>query len=294
MNTNAQTPATLHFPDILSTSPILTSHDSGWSDLSLEMHHLPKGGTPSICLDHHIIGINMSRSIDCEFEVEGKIRKFGLLSGEMNIMPAGYTFSTYWNREISATTVNLSKQLLNRNAVELCAIDQVELIPRLDVNDPLITQIAVTLSRIVKDHQDDAQQMYVKTMANALAVHLLRNYATQETQKIRSIGPLSPRQLKHVLDYINASLEHRIELRELAALTELSQYYFARSFKQAIGVSPHQYVIQQRVERAKRLLRANRMSISEVAVAVGFSHQSHLTRHFKRLTGVTPKTFQQT
>ncbi|NJS10840.1 MAG: helix-turn-helix transcriptional regulator, partial [Microcoleus sp. CSU_2_2] len=71
----------------------------------------------------------------------------------------------------------------------------------------------------------------------------------------------------------------------------ISSYHFCRLFKQSTGFSPHQYVIQQRVERAKQLLRQGQMSIGEIAIACGFSHQSHFNRHFKRLTGVTPKTW---
>ncbi|MEG4942592.1 helix-turn-helix transcriptional regulator [Microcoleus sp. F4-D5] len=78
--------------------------------------------------------------------------------------------------------------------------------------------------------------------------------------------------------------------KELAGIAQLSPYYFSRAFKQSVGISPHQYVIQQRVERAKQLLLQGNMSLYEIAIACGFTHQSHLTRHFKRLTGVTPKT----
>jgi len=78
---------------------------------------------------------------------------------------------------------------------------------------------------------------------------------------------------------------------ELAAIAQLSVFHFCRSFKRSTGFTPHQYVIQQRVERAKQLLKDGKMGISEVAIACGFTHQSHLNRHFKRLTGVPPKKF---
>ncbi len=94
-----------------------------------------------------------------------------------------------------------------------------------------------------------------------------------------------------MIDYINDNLGHELSLKELAAIAQISQYHFCRAFKQMTGLSPHQYLIQQRVERAKQLLQTGEMSIGAVAIACGFAHQSHLHRHFKRLTGVTPKTF---
>jgi AraC family transcriptional regulator len=71
----------------------------------------------------------------------------------------------------------------------------------------------------------------------------------------------------------------------------LGEFHFARLFKQTTGLPPHQFVIHKRVERAKRLIAAGRLSLSQIAIDVGFSDQSQLNRHFKRLVGVTPKRF---
>jgi AraC family transcriptional regulator len=121
--------------------------------------------------------------------------------------------------------------------------------------------------------------------------HLLRNYSAHSHQSVRDLGGLSPTQLKLVMDYINDRLAQELGLEELAAIAQLSAYHFCRSFKRSTGFTPHQYVIRQRVERAKRLLKEGKLGIAGVAVACGFTHQSHLNRHFKRLTGVTPKKF---
>ncbi len=103
-------------------------------------------------------------------------------------------------------------------------------------------------------------------------------------------GGLPQHKLTLVTDYISDRLEEELSLNELAAIAQLSPYHFSRAFKQSTGISPHRYVIQQRIERAKQLLLQGKMSLADVAIACGFSHQSHLNRHFKRLTGVTPKT----
>jgi AraC family transcriptional regulator len=106
-----------------------------------------------------------------------------------------------------------------------------------------------------------------------------------------SIGELLPYQFNQVVDYIQAHLDQELSLDDLAAISQLSPYHFSRSFKQKLGLSPCQYIIWQRVERAKQLLQTQQMSIAEVAIACGFTHQSHLNRHFKRLVGVTPSFF---
>ncbi|GAQ00055.1 transcriptional regulator, AraC family [Leptolyngbya sp. NIES-2104] len=80
-----------------------------------------------------------------------------------------------------------------------------------------------------------------------------------------------------------------MSLVELAEVINSSPTYFASLFKQAMEISPHQYVIQQRVERAKTMLSKTNLAIADIALQVGFSSQSHLTQHFKRFTGKTPK-----
>jgi AraC family transcriptional regulator len=103
-----------------------------------------------------------------------------------------------------------------------------------------------------------------------------------------------PRQrLRAVIEYIDEHLGSELSLDDLAAVARLSPYHFARLFKNSTGLPPHQYVIARRVERAKELLRDRvRLPLAEIALEMGFSSQSHFTRHFKRLVGVTPRLFQ--
>lgn len=93
-----------------------------------------------------------------------------------------------------------------------------------------------------------------------------------------------------VIEYINEHLQYNLRLAEIAAIAKFCEFYFCRLFKQSMNMSVHQYVIQQRVERAKQLLLQGQMPIIDVAYKSGFANQSYLNLHFKRLTGVTPKT----
>ncbi len=105
-------------------------------------------------------------------------------------------------------------------------------------------------------------------------------------------GALSRVQVERVVDYMEAYLGEPISLQDLAEASGLSASHFARRFKSATGMPPHQYLIALRVERAKRMLLQNE-AIVEVALACGFSHQEHLTRIFRRFTGVTPANYRR-
>lgn len=124
------------------------------------------------------------------------------------------------------------------------------------------------------------------------AVHLLSRCRETLFNTTKTAG-LSPHQIKAVTEYIRNNLSLDLSLSELAACAALSPYHFARLFKQSTGMAPHRYVIYQRVEYAKELLKQRELSITEVALVSGFAHQGHLSRHFKRLTGLTPKNFRE-
>jgi AraC-like DNA-binding protein len=130
-------------------------------------------------------------------------------------------------------------------------------------------------------------------IAFACFVEQLANFCTMlttttATTEFKHKG-LTRTQLQQVFDYVQTHLDRDLSLAELAETLNFSPTYFARAFKQAIEVSPHQYVIQQRVERAKLMLSKTDLAISDIALQVGFSSQSHLNQQFKRLTGMTPK-----
>ena len=105
-------------------------------------------------------------------------------------------------------------------------------------------------------------------------------------------GGLSPAAMRRVSDYIDAHLNESIELVELSAIAGLSMFHFARQFKHSVGMTPHYYLVSRRVERAKELLAGTNLSLSEIAFAVGFADQSHLTRHFRQIVHITPGQFR--
>lgn len=104
---------------------------------------------------------------------------------------------------------------------------------------------------------------------------------------------LPQNRLRQAIDYIHDNLEEDLSVATLAAVAHLSSSQFAHLFKASTGLSPHQYVIAQRVERARRFIRDESRSLAQVAATVGLASQSQLTRHFKRLVGVTPAAFRQ-
>jgi len=106
-------------------------------------------------------------------------------------------------------------------------------------------------------------------------------------------GAVPRGRLRAVVEYIEEHLDACPTLEQLAAVAHLSDYHFARQFKRATGLPPHQYVILRRVERARHLLQQDRdLSLAEIAACAGFSDQTQFCHHFKRIVGVTPGQFR--
>ena len=101
-------------------------------------------------------------------------------------------------------------------------------------------------------------------------------------------GSLTPARTHRICEYIKSNLDQNISLEALAEMAGLSIHHFARAFKQTVGMPPHCYVLQRRVEHAQHMLRNTELPLSEIALSAGFSDQSHLARHFRRITGMSP------
>jgi len=275
----------------------LKNYEIEMSSTSLEFHYEPAlaaGETPKLCLEHYGIGIYMGDSFQLEQQIDevakGRMHKEVYSKGSMTLIPMQHSYQARWEETIEALMFNLKAELLTRNAAELLGVEQVQFIPQVKLYDPLILQIALALHADLQSNKPGGR-LYAEAMTHTLAVHLLRNYSSHSHKSIDDVGGLSPTKLKLVTDYINDYLDQSLGLEELATIAQLSPYHFSRSFKQSTGLTPHQYVIRQRVERAKILLKDKDIAILDVALICGFTHQSHLNRHFKRLTGTTPKKF---
>jgi transcriptional regulator GlxA family with amidase domain len=129
-------------------------------------------------------------------------------------------------------------------------------------------------------------------MLQALA-HMVRVTNARDPVGAGQRSSLPPWQLRRAMDFMRAHLSGNISLEQLASVCDLSISYFARGFKNGTGVSPHRWLVETRIEKAKDLLLNTKMPLAEVALACGFADQCHLTRKFRRATGDTPAAWRR-
>lgn len=215
-------------------------------------------------------------------------------------LPAGSVFiyssrQFVWHqREKESEYVNLllEPQIINQLAHDNGISTPIELEHRIIFPDPTILHIAQLLkSEVVNGGL--AGNLYVESLRNLLAVHLLRSYGGVSEKSPPQFGTIDTLKLKQIKDYIEENLAEELAIANLAALVPMSEFHFARTFKTLTGEPPHRYILKRRIERAKVLLKVTRFSTAEIAYQVGFSNPSHFTAQFRKLLGVTPKHFRE-
>lgn len=217
----------------------------------------------------------------------------------MNLLPPGVESRWRWRNTgdfTDSTHYQLSLALVAKVAEEAFDLDPARVHFPVRYYDQSSPEVIDTLTALRREliTGGPGGRLCAESLANVLVVQLIRHMSNRQGSNsgIRGLGGrLSRHTLRAVEEYIHAHLDQNIPLADLANVAQLSEFHFARLFKQTTGLPPHQFVIHQRVERAKGLIAEGRLSLAQIAIDVGFSDQSQLNRHFKRLVGVTPKRF---
>lgn len=275
---------------VLPKSAILSSSSEYWH---FEVQRQPPHETGEHRHNMHLVTMVTSKT-PINQSIDGQLQRN--LVGENNafILPAGSLHNCDWHRDIEFMFIGLDPHIFVQVGQELVNPDRIELIPHFaTVEDPLIQGILLTLNTELVTSRI-ASNLFFDQLKATLVTHLLRKYAVRKVQIATYADGLPRYKLNHVLDYIQANLALNLSLEELAIQVGMSQFYFSRLFKQSLGITPHQYVIQQRVEQAKHLLQKGELSLADIALECGFANQGHLNRHFKQLTGATPKEIART
>jgi AraC family transcriptional regulator len=277
---------------IVPVKPLVSSYQAGWDNIFLAYYQLPACEIPKHYLSQHTFTICRELGSPSLIEccLDDQLKRYYFQSGDIIFCPAEVGKSLAWEQRNSCILLALEPRLVEQVAHESINSDHIEFTPQFKVIDPLIQHLAHALKSELESGGLSGR-LYGESAAAMLAVHLLKINSSLRKPIQEYKGGLLPHKLIQVIEYIDAYLAQNIGLSELAQVVDMSQYHFARLFKQSVGIAPHQYLIRQRVERAKQLLQQHDLSIADVALQCGFANQGHLSYHFKRLLNATPKAF---
>ena len=282
------------YPDDINTA-IVAQKTAHQGSFVVSHHFEPDTQIEVAATNHHWLCYLLS---DCNLhqitrigdrEYTGEMRR-----GDIWLKPDSHNGFWSWKDADECLIFAIAPDFLRQIATEndFANADTVEILPVLNRYDSQLQNLAILFQQEIVNNQS-GNKMYMESLSNMLAVHLLRHYCTFPVKESEYTGGLPSYKLKQITNYINAHLAEDISLGELASQVKLSQSHFSHLFRQSTGKSPYKFLIQQRIDRAQKLLLKQDMAIADIAISVGFYDQSHLSRHMKKLLGVSPRQLRQ-
>jgi AraC family transcriptional regulator len=282
--------------------PILSSQAHGWDNILVEQFQHPPGEEKSHFNEEHAICLSLASRPVRLLQIKGSRTYVGLQSkGDVSLTPANVPSYFRWESDDSCLQIRIASQFIQNVARETISAshgqvnatnpDRLELRLEFQTRDPQLEAIGMMLLAELKQ-ENPGGKLYVESLSNVLAIHLLRQYTAPSSRLIVNESGLSERQILQIVEYINEHLHQDIKLADLATLLGISESHLSHRFKQSIGMAPYQYLLQQRIERAKQLLKEGDRSITDIAFLCGFNSHSHLSKQFRQLMGITPKQYR--
>lgn len=280
--------------DFLKTAPNFFStkvYDTELPERGLIYQSHPACEYNEHCIQQHGIIVHLKPERNSLRRMGDSVEIENVNVGDVAIIPANVN---HWQRietEVAeGILLTIEPQLISTIAHETVPSDKIELLPTFAKPDPLIQHLALNLKTALDS--DNYDRLYAESLFHTLSMHLLRHYTTRQFAFKKYTGGLPPYKLRQAINYINDNLDQKIKLDDVAKLIDISQYYFCHLFKESTGITPYQYVIKQRIEKARELIKQSKLPLAEIAFECGFSSQSQMTQHFRRSVGVTPKVYR--
>ncbi|MFN0068819.1 MAG: helix-turn-helix domain-containing protein [Limisphaerales bacterium] len=271
--------------------PRSTSASLPWRGCLVERHHgrdlTVHEGFPLATL----LVMHLGTALTLEWEQDGVGRCVDLPAGSLSLIPARLLYSARLPGDADFLALALDDSLLAGRAQPLISLDASTFDAVLGFGDPLVRESMLALEREMLDGAAGST-LLAESVTVTVVARLLRRFGRAAGALEPAPVALSQAQLGDAVEFIEGTLDRRVTLRQIADAVALSPFHFARSFRRATGLSPYQFVLRRRVERASDLLLRG-FDISAAAAACGFADQSHLTTHFKRRWGITPRVFQR-
>lgn len=220
---------------------------------------------------------------------------FELSAGDAALTNVGQTHCAR-SSEVEFVSVGVSTTLVNEMVAEIgLTRSTADVVFRSSVvKDHTLTGIVRTIAMEISDEGWGHDEM-LDALVRQLVIHLLRSHLTvrmSDQIELSRAGPVD-RRLRRAIEFMHDNFGRELALEEIASAAYLSEYHFARLFKQITRSTPHVYLANLRLERARKLLAETALPISEIAAMVGYQSQSHFSKMFKSVAGITPRAYRE-
>ena len=264
---------------------VRSSKTLGWRGFGAELVNVSAGLHKMPAFNYHRVGVHVGAPVRARCLCNERRHSRIQAHGDADVIPAG--LDGQWSDEAACTifSVWIGEDFAQQTIAQLALSSaDAQLRPQFQMRDPRFQHLAWALHAEL-EADDASDPLYAESLCTAMVVRLIGGAPALEKTR----GRLAPKTAARVIEFIEAHLDQRLTLSELAALADLSVPHFKALFRETLGVPVHRYVLQRRVERAKTLLLQGRFNASQIALETGFAHQSHMAHWMGRLLGVTPR-----
>jgi AraC family transcriptional regulator len=274
---------------------VLSSNNSNWSGFRLDVYRLPASSVlENAYVRNATVGLVTAGRSNVQLHVGGAKLQVLAEPGRIGLLCPEYEIKTVsWSGSLEVAYVEICGPLLGPLVSDRSEGYRPMLSSLHGIRDTQV-QTLINAMRAELLAECCTGRIYAESLSLALAACLTKKYSVSASESDKRRRPrLTPSQLRLIQDYIRENLADNPSLTELAAVARLSPYHFSRLFKNTIGVTPHQYVLRERIAESQILLNSRHMSIAEIALSLGFASQSHFSDVFRKMTGRTPKDAQR-
>jgi AraC family transcriptional regulator len=257
----------------------------------LEQHSVAAQETPIWHIPAVFLHLQTGAPARHDWRSAGKLHRTVAGTRSIHLLPPGPDRSLAHRDQTEGIVLSIAPAFLQKALADSLPGGRLELVEKFAFEDGQIERLVAAL-HIETEAGAPTGRLFGQSLATALAVYLAQRYSTSPAKFSAHRGGMPSARLKRVLDYIGGKLDEDLSLLVLANVVGMNLYYFARLFKQSTGLSPHRYVLEQRITRAKQLLHTPEMTVLEAGVRTGFGDQGHFTKVFRRFVGVTPSKFR--
>jgi AraC family transcriptional regulator len=270
----------------------LASRETDWTGIAASRFRLGRIDVNLPPLRVPAIGVNYGEPLRLERTLHGRRTSGSVAPGHLAILPPDADTRWIFNRSADVVLVYVSSDLLAETIVENVGRDPraVDIVPRFLIRDLVLERTAHRLLRQIAEPHPESS-LAAEALALDLVAHLLVAHSNL-TVPLGRTRPIAPNRLKRAHEFVWANLERPLSLREMAQVAGMSVFHFARGFREATGLPPHRYLVEQRLLRARTLLHDAKRPVGDVARAVGYTH-SHFTALFTRYMGMAPSKFRE-
>jgi AraC family transcriptional regulator len=272
-------------------APLLSSRACHWDGIVVELRC---ASNLDVVLPYpdHVIAVIVGGRATLWQSRGGHIAQRVVRPGDVIITPAGEPKRWQHVDDIIAVVLRLSRAYLDKLAAEVDARrgEGVQIRDILSVRDSFLRDIAMRFLKAFEQGSGDLAQ--IEMLVRSLGVHLLTRYAVKRGPSVARLPSMPPQKLRRAVDYIEANLHRDLSVAEIAHQVTMSESHFSHVFRSSVGLSPHRYVRDRRIERAKTLLRECDMPLGEIAQKIGCSSASNFSVLFHSATGTTPSTYR--